>query len=144
MWKIIFVSVLALSICQEEGLGPAYNEKHKSSQTPCSRLSIEDGNNNFPGGVSDCIDLNLYDSSSEQYFDHCCYIRAQIKGTMYAGCIGLREEDYLDIVETKRKMEHEKNTIWAVTPKTSKIYDLQCYSTYLKAFSIFLLLAFLF
>ena len=55
---------------------------------------------------------------------------------MDAECVGLTEEQYLDIVEYIRMEEHKNRQL--------KIYDINCFSSYLKIFGAYLLLALLF
>ena len=80
---------------------------------------------------SDCVDLNLYNRNmpGNKYYDHCCYIRLQQAGSMYHGCIGLKEIDYLDIDETIFKIEkgvYKYGTIY----ENSKVYQMDCNSSY--------------
>ena len=60
---------------------------------------------------------------------------------MYAKCVGLTEEEYLDIVEYIRMNESGKEKLGK---RQLKIYDINCFSSYLKIFGAYLLLALLF
>ena len=46
------------------------------------------------------------------------------------------EENYLDTTETIRKMEDGDKTIWTDKAFNSKIYQLDCFSSFLKNLSI--------
>ena len=116
------------------------NEKHENAKYSCSQLYVydEDWLDNYsteiPEGVSDCTDSKL--NRGGKYYDRCCYIRLQVEGKMHAGCIALREEDYLDIAETIRKIEDGDKKYLSSETKDSKVYQLDCASSYLKIFSI--------
>ena len=166
MKKLLFITLLYLSLSEtvdyEERAGPAYNAKNGgngefSSWHPISCTDYypalgrvwadDDSITTFvPIGVSDCVDLLLWDPYKEKYYDHCCYVRFQKDGVMHAGCIGLSEENYLDTTETIRRMENGDRTIWTRYGQNSKIYQLDCFSSYIKNLSIssFLLLALFF
>ena len=96
--------------------------------------------------LSDCVDLNLYDG--EKYYDRCCFIRSQQLGTPAQGCQALTAEQYLDIVETKKKLEKEADQILKEEVGEgyhTKIYQIDCSSSVIKFFSfatIFLALLF--
>ena len=131
MKKFLFLSVIylvvSLNTLLEEKTGPAYNAKNGGTVSCGDRnvlyrkkeeekikandewLDEIDGAD-VPGGVSDCVDLQLWEPSKNMYYDHCCYVRFQQEGKMHAGCIGLSEEHYLDISTTMKRMEKgEKN-----------------------------------
>ena len=141
MKNILFICLICFVLNYHEG--PAANPKHQGADYTCRTFSIHNGENwlddmigEMPIGASDCVDSFLYDIVREKYYDRCCYIRLQVNGRMHAGCIELREEDYLDIAETIRKIEDgDKKYISSVT-KDSKVYQLDCASSYLKIFSI--------
>ena len=114
-----------------------------------------------PESSSDCVDSYLYgegfSSNGAKYFDRCCYVRFQIYGKTYNRCRALTEEEYLDIVETKKKFEKKYDEFYReeVIPITysetntegyyTKIYQIDCSSSYIKFLSIAnILLALLF
>ena len=102
--------------------------------------------------VSDCVDKYLY--VNKKYYDRCCFIRGQFYGSEIKGCEALTEEEYLDIVETKRKKEKEADTALRANLSLletstdgyfTKIYQIDCSSSFIKFFSfatIFLALIF--
>lgn len=127
----------------EERMGPALNAENRGGEMKsCNELYVGNGTGdnwlddenpgNLPGGVSDCVDLYLWNSAKEKYFDKCCYIRFQKEGRMHAGCVGLSQENYNDIAETIRRMEQGDKTIWTRRGSNSKIYQLDCGSSYFK------------
>ncbi len=63
---------------------------------------------------------------------------------MHAGCVGLSEEQYLDTTTTMRRMEKGDHNIWTRKAANSKIYQLSCYSSYLKSIASILILALFF
>ena len=145
MKKIFAIlSILYLISCQMtdeyEQMGPALNAENRGGMQSCSELYVGKGDNwlddenpgNLPGGVSDCVDLYLWNSEKGKYFDKCCYIRFQKEGRMHAGCVGLSQENYNDIAETIRKMEQGDRSIWTRRGSNSKIYQLDCGSSYFK------------
>ena len=113
--------------------GPAYNLKHSDSEINCSDIKE-------PSGVSDCADSLLWSTKLNKYFDRCCYFRYQLNGKMIQGCTSITEEQYLDIAQTIREFEEAPH----LEGKT-KVYQLDCASSYLKIVSIssFLLALFL-
>ena len=130
---------------QEKKEGPAYNIKNSGQKQSCTDRYVisndtewlEDSGTSFvPSGVSDCVDLLLYDQKKEKYYDHCCYVRFQLKGKMHAGCIGLSEENYLDTSVTMKRMEEGDRDIWTREAANSKVYQLDCFSSFLKSLPI--------
>ena len=86
----------------------------------------------LPKGVSECVDFLLWDPYKERYNDRCCFIRLQVDGEMHAGCIGLTEEQFMDSTETIRRIEAGDKNLWTSASKGSKVYQLDCASSYLK------------
>ena len=148
MKKFLFLSliylVVSLNTLLEDKTGPAYNAKNGGTVSCGDRnvlmndtwLDDENDGADVPGGVSDCVDLQLWEPSKNMYYDHCCYVRFQQEGKMHAGCIGLSEEHYLDISTTMKRMEKGDRALWTSNGANSKIYQLDCFSSYLKSFSI--------
>ena len=147
--KQIFVilSILYLISCQtdeeiEIKMGPALNAENRGMMLSCDDLYVgngggddewlDDNSPELPGGVSDCVDLYPWSQKRRKYYDKCCYIRFQKAGKMHAGCIGLSQENYNDIAETIRRMEQGDKTIWTRRGSNSKIYQLDCGSSYFK------------
>ena len=132
---------LSATAISDDKKGPAYNPKHPQAERFCHST---DGT---PSGVSDCVDSLLWTEDKNRYADRCCYMRYQKDGRMKATCVGLTEEQYMDISETMRRFEKGE----ALTKKyfskddvayglesefeNSKIYQLDCASSYLKFLS---------
>ena len=162
MKKFLFITLIYLAASattvDESNFGPAYNYKNQGASYSCTDRSVysddsdqlRDDNTDesefIPGGVSDCVDLLLWDKKQRKYFDRCCYVRFQYQGNMHAGCIPLMEEDYLDTTVTIKRMEDGDRRFWPSFLANSKIYQLDCISSYLKAlsFTSILLLALFF
>ena len=117
--------------------GPA--EKAARPGIPCESREIE------AESLSDCVDRYLYDSEKKKYFDRCCFVRGQFYGRQEKVCAALTEEEYLDIVETKKKKEKEaddalKDILASIEKSTegyyTKLYQLDCSSSFIKFFSI--------
>ena len=147
MKKFLFLSliylVVSLDTLLEKKTGPAYNAKNWGVVSCSDRYVLKhddwlDTNSSvlIPAGVSDCVDLQLWAPAKNMYYDHCCYVRFQKEGVMHAGCVGLSEEHYLDTTTTMKRMEKGDRTIWTRLGDNSKIYQLDCFSSYLKSFSI--------
>ena len=144
MKKILFIALVCLVLSStevdENKLGPSTNYKHQGATVSCEDLYVKDGNSwrstDIPQGVSDCVDTLLWSQTKNRYFDRCCYVRFQLRGNMYAGCVGLSEENYLDTTETIRKMEEGDRSIWTQDAADSKVYQLDCKSSYIKVLSI--------
>jgi hypothetical protein len=157
MKKFLFLSLIYLSFCVDWDTirGPAYNSKHYDSEYSCqdryvkwgttadgtSAIWRDDENIN---GVSDCVDSQLWSTAKNKYFDRCCYIRFLLDGNMHSGCIGLSEENYLDTTETIRRMEKGDRDIWTRYGANSKVYQLDCFSSYIKGLTATILLFALF
>lgn len=148
MKQIFFIlSFIYLISCaeydeHEARMGPALNIERREIAKSCEDYYVgngsgdnwydDDEDNVIPGGVSDCVDLYLWSSKKQKYFDKCCYVRFQLDGKMHAGCVGLSQENYNDSTETIRKMQAGDKTIWTERGANSKIYQLDCNSSYLK------------
>ena len=150
--SIAYFVACSLNTEHEERLGPAQNIEDRGENTlSCSDLYVinsrdqewldDSSNSTFvPQGVSDCVDLHLWSARKNKYFDKCCYVRFQIDGVMHAGCVGLTQEHLIDSTETIRKMENGDRDIWTRVADGAKIYQLECSSSYLKYFSLAILL----
>ena len=113
----------------ENGGTQKYDTKHKSYCLDKSLINYSDTLLNARRG--------------NPYYDHCCYIRFQKSGSMYHGCIGLKEAEYLDIGETIYKIENGKEPRY-LGISDSKVYQFDCKSfyPYIKASLIALLALF--
>ena len=130
---------LSATVISDDKKGPAYNPKHPQADRFC------DGG--APSGVSDCVDSLLWNEDRNRYADRCCYMRFQKDGEMFAKCVGLTEEQYMDISETIRRFEEGDKLLKKYFSKdnllydeednfvNSKIYQLDCASSYLKFLS---------
>jgi hypothetical protein len=152
MKQIFFFMMLVCMIaCLDERdkiIGPAYNYEDRRHDVSCSDLYVRNGDvwldepyggqdsADIPSGVSDCIDLQLWSSGKNQYYDKCCYVRFQKDGVMHAGCVGLAQEQLIDITETIKRMEDGDRGIWTRDGYNSKIYQLDCSSSYIKYVSL--------
>ena len=145
MNKILLLSLLSLVVSVSDDLkGPAVNPKHDEATEFCVTYFpwdedvnkwYDEFNDEIPNGVSDCVDTLMWDKYEGRYYDRCCYVRFQLKGVMHAGCIALTEDQYLDISESIRRMENGDKQYWVTEAKGSKIYQLDCNSSYLKLLS---------
>lgn len=158
MKQIFFFMMLVYMIsCVDERddiIGPAYNYEDRGENVySCSEKYVrkngdwldnyyDQDSSDMPSGVSDCIDLQLWSSYKRQYYDKCCYVRFLKDGIMHAGCVGLAQEQLIDITETIKKMENGDRTIWTREGANTKIYQLDCSSSYIKYVS-FALIAFI-
>ena len=124
----------------EKKLGPAHNiEDRGVGVATCEEMYALQGDkwlDDGIAGVSDCVDLHLYSQNKTKYYDKCCYVRFQLNGEMHQGCIGLTQEHLIDTTETIRRMEEGDRTIWTLAAANSKIYQLDCGSSYLKFISL--------
>ena len=134
MKQIIFALTFIYCVfCQ----GPAYNVEDRV-EGACTDIG---GEADDSISTSTCVDRNLYEDG---YYDKCCYIRFRKKGRMYAGCIGLTREYYIDVVQTIENIEKGyTNLLYGM--EDPKIYELNCNSSYLKLFALsFALISLLF
>ena len=149
MKQIFFFMILVYMIaCLDNRtniIGKAYNYEDRGTNDTCSDYYVKKSSGWFddvrdeadvPGGVSDCIDLQLWSSQKSRYYDKCCYIRFQKEGRMHAGCVGLTQEKLIDITETIKRMEDGDRGIWTRDGYNSKIYQLDCSSSYIKYVSL--------
>ena len=142
MKQILFFALIwiAITVDEDDLRGPAYNYKHQNSIESCTNNTFDNVN-----GVSNCVDRLLWDKENDIYYDHCCYIRYQKEGEMHAACIGLSEENFLDTTITMKRIETgDRSLINPYDTSDSKIYQLDCFSSYLKSISITSLLLALF
>ena len=151
---LLFCLICFVMNISDDLKGPSINPKHYDSDKLCVDYFPWDEDipdwidndytqyPNIPTGVSDCIDTLLWDEYDQRYYDRCCYVRFLIKGKMHQGCIALTESQYLDITESIRRMEEGDKAFWVSEAKGSKIYQLDCASSYIKALSfVFALIA---
>ena len=131
MKSILIFSLICFSLSI---WGPADKAAHPTSDTPCFEAEAD--------SLSDCVDLNLYNETTKTYYDKCCFIRVQFIWFTSQGCQPLTAEEYLDIVETKRKIEKNlekelKNGDYVSNPEgySAKVYQLDCSSSYVKFLS---------
>ena len=152
MKQIFFFMMLVYMIAcldnRDSIIGPAYNYEDRRHDVSCSKLYVRNDDvwldepyggqdvAEIPSGVSDCIDLQLWDSRNNRYYDKCCYVRFQKDGVMHAGCVGLAQEQLIDITETIKRMEDGDRGIWTRDGYNSKIYQLDCSSSYIKYVSL--------
>ena len=157
MKKILFICLICMysfSSISDDEKGPATNPRHDKADHFCyeyyayqrynytTNEVIEDPfwmddeeelfDKTLPKGVSECVDFLLWDPYKERYNDRCCFIRLQVDGEMHAGCIGLTEEQFMDSTETIRRIEAGDKNLWTSASKGSKVYQLDCASSYLK------------
>ena len=157
MKKILLFCLICFILGISDDLkGPSINPKHYDSDRLCVDYFPWDEDevdwyDNFaktqgldiPIGASDCIDTLLWDKYDDRYYDRCCYVRFLIKGQMHQGCIALTESQYSDITESIRRMEEGDKAFWVSEAKGSKIYQLDCASTYIKTLSFIFVLIYL-
>ena len=148
MNKILLLSLLTLVVSEtisDDAKGPAAHPKHYESERFCVDYFpwdedydkwYDDLDPSFiPQGVSDCVDTLLWDRYEGRYYDRCCYVRFQYQGYMHGACMSLTEEQFSDISESIRKMEEGNKRFW-LAPAGTKIYQLDCNSSYLKLLSL--------
>ena len=149
MNKILFLCLLSLVLSEtvsDDKKGPAAHPKHYESQYFCvdyfpwdedyeQWYDDLDTTTFIPQGASDCVDTLMWDKYENRYYDRCCFVRFQHNGVMHAGCIALTEEQFSDISESIRKMENGDKKYWVAEAANSKIYQLDCNSSYLKLLS---------
>ena len=154
MNKILLICLFALASCirnSTDPKGPSANPKHPTAEKFCVDYFPWDEDENkwydeLTGsdpirGVSDCVDTLLWDKYDIRYYDRCCFLRFQLDGVMHQSCMSLTEEQYLDISESIRKMEEGDKNYWTTTQaRGSKIYQLDCSSSYLTLIYISLVL----
>ena len=88
------------------------------------------GNEDSQNSLSDCVDSKL-----PYRMNRCCFLRYQEDGVEYKNCTALTEEQYLDIVETKRQIEDNHfNTYYKgkTEGKRIKVYQLECSGSSIK------------
>ena len=148
---MILVYMMACLDDRDAIVGKAYNYEDRGTDETCSDYYVKQSDgwyddvkseDSVPGGVSDCIDLQLWSSYKNQYYDKCCYVRFQKDGKMHAGCVGLTQERLIDITETIKRMENGDRAIWTRDGENTKIYQLECSSSNIKYLS-FALFAFI-
>ena len=137
MKQIIFALTFIYCVfCQ----GPAYNVEDRV-EGACTDIGGEASDSI---STSTCVDRNLYENKYG-YYDKCCYIRFRKDGVMKHECIGLTREYYIDVVQTIENIEKGKMPERYSKLKDSKIYELNCNSSYLKLFALsFALISLLF
>ena len=88
------------------------------------------GGEDSPNSLSDCVDSKL-----SYRMNKCCFLRYQEDGEEKKTCTALTEEQYLDIVETKRQIEDNHfNTYYKgkTEGKRIKVYQLDCSASSIK------------
>ena len=136
MKSILILFLLCLTFTTQD---EAYNAKNPNGQATCGEEDSQES-------VSDCVDSKLY--IDNRNYDRCCFVRVQYEGSESKFCHYFTEEDYLDIVETKRKIEKELYDKYIKDENEGariKVYQIDCAASYIKFLSIAsILLALLF
>ena len=144
MKRLLLLCLISLAI-NEVDKGPAANLKHSDSETNCDDYFpwdedygtfYDDENSNAPKGVSDCVDNLLWEQYEGKYYDKCCYIRFLTGGNMHTGCMLLTQEQYSDIIESKRRIEEGDKSFWVKQAPSSTVYALECSSSFIKIISL--------
>ena len=143
---LCLISLVLSETVSDDDKGPAVHPKHSDSEIFCDEYfpwDEDSGNyyddnstNPIPQGVSDCVDTLLWEKYEERYYDRCCYLRFQTNGYMHAGCMLLTEEQFSDISESIRRIEEGDKKFWVKQAPSSKVYELDCSSSYLKIISL--------
>ena len=124
----------------------AKNVISRSDQVDC--VASNPSEDSEVHGASDCVDRNLYDSTTGKYYDKCCYMRVMVNGNIGEGCYGLSRERTVDVpgnipqLEDKIKQRLSQNSNLAAQyglemteGKEVKIYSLDCDASYIKYFA---------
>ena len=101
MKAILILSLVCLTFSV---WGPVDKIKNSNSEHSC----VEYNYYGEPDSLSDCVDLSLNyqnDNGKVRYADRCCFVRYQNNGAETKMCFPLKEELYMDIVESKRQLE---------------------------------------
>ena len=120
MKKTLLLFLLCISFTNQS-FGPTEKRRADSSGS-CSGT---------PDSTSDCVDLKL----SGYLHEKCCLIRYQKEGGEVKECIPLTAEEYLDIVEYKRKYEDKDYVVnykYVSEGQRIKVYEINCSSSYIK------------
>lgn len=60
---------------------------------------------------NDCFSQHLYNKKKGFYYNKCCYIRFQAGGTIHNGCVGMTDEQMLDVDVAKKQLEDRYSEI---------------------------------
>ena len=88
-------------------------------------------------GASDCVDRNLYDSTTGKYFAKCCYVRSMVKGNTRHQCRWMTSDDMIDITEGIKLAEEQ---FWKAYGMHLKIYSIDCKASYIQFSALIILL----
>ena len=87
--------------------------------------SVKDNDAIYP---EDCFSQHLYRRNRLYYFNKCCYVRYQLEGTIYNGCVGMTDDEMQDTTEAIARLQehsleyHRKNLF---------ISELYCKGSYI-------------
>ena len=87
-------------------------------------------------GISDCVDLDLYNEEENKLYGKCCYMSYQVRGIMVRECEGFTPQELQDIPGTIKELQ--KLAIDSGSP--IKIYQLDCDGPYIKILNLFFVL----
>lgn len=130
---LIFISTVFSHKTEiEKRKNEPYNGKLTDFKNKCNSLEyfIENANANGesgadePFGISECVDRELYDGKKPFLF--CCFVQARIMGNWHSGCVGLDQDQMMDIPYTLSSIEKDEK------PNRHIMFSrLNCKSSYL-------------
>lgn len=100
----------------------------------------KDGNEALIQQADDCFSQHLYNKNKGFYYNKCCYIRFQAGGTIHNGCVGMTDEQMLDVDVAKKQLEDRYSEIGR-----GELYisELNCKGSYVMGSLLIALIGFL-
>lgn len=91
--------------------------------------------------ADDCFSQHLYNKGKGFYYNKCCYIRFQAGGTIHNGCVGMTDEQMLDVEIAKKELEDRYSEIGRGELYISELY---CKGSYVMGSLLIALIGLLF
>lgn len=91
--------------------------------------------------ADDCFSQHLYNKGKGFYYNKCCYIRFQAGGTIHNGCVGMTDEQMLDVDVAKKELEDRYSEIGRGELYISELY---CKGSYVMGSLLIALIGLLF
>ena len=116
----------------------AKNVISRSDQVDC--VATNPSQDKDVHGASDCVDRNLYDSTTGKYYDKCCYMRSMSRGRLREYCRGMTRDEVMDIPGGIKLAE---DAFKKASGNSLKIFAIDCKGSYIQFSALIIILFFL-
>ena len=116
----------------------AKNVISRSDQVDC--VASNPSEDSEVHGASDCVDRNLYDSTTGKYYDKCCYMRSMSRGRLREYCRGMTRDEMMDI---PGGIKLAQDAFFKASGMHLKIFAIDCKASNIRLSALIIILIFL-